>query len=946
VKLLAFLCMLALVAMSTADSPRERKLLDFGWRFHLGNAADMTKDFGFGGGQTFAKAGSGPGPIQPGFDDTAWRSINVPHDWVVEEDFVHNDDGLYVQHGSKPTGRMFPDYAIGWYRRAFQIPASDKGKRLSVEFDGVFRDSLVWLNGHLLGRHQSGYSSFAYDMTDFINYGGVNVLTVRCDASQYEGWFYEGAGIYRHVWLVKTSPVHIARDGVYVTSEIEGQSATLTVHTTVVNDSDQKQSFRIGQTVQESDGSFQSGADGPTVELAPWSSQDVQSSVTVAGAKLWSLDDPYLYTLWTALYVGNNTVLDQVPTTFGIRTIRFDKDQGFFLNGKRVEIKGTCNHQDHAGVGVALPDRLQYYRIEQLKKMGCNAIRTSHNPPTPELLDACDRLGMLVMDENRLLSSSEEGLRDLDSLIQRDRNHPSVIIWSIGNEEPVQGTPIGSQIATTMIRHVRALDPTRPITIAANNGTQYEGINSLVDVRGVNYIAVGSPDEYHKAHADQPIFGSEEASTLSTRGEYANDEKRGYMSSYDVNKPSWGTTAEEWWTYYAARPWLAGAFVWTGFDYRGEPTPYGWPCISSHFGILDTCGFPKDNFYYYQAWWTNEPVLHVFPHWNWAGREGQPIDVWCYSNQQEVELLLNNVSLGRKKVPINGHVSWSVPYVAGKLEARGYMDGKVAQTSTVETTGEPARIVLTPDRSTINADGEDISVVNVSVVDENGFVVPTASNDISFDIDGGTILGVGNGDPSSHEKDKFVESVMSDPLNKWQMVTVKGENDRAIFTDKWPGGVEVDLLGDARGLPENSFAAYRTSFDVTQQMIRGKLKLSISQIDDLGWVYVNGKKVGETKEWDQSYSFDISRAVHKGKNEVIIVAKNNQGPGGVGFVSLNYSLPAEACHRSVFHGLAQVIVQGLPKPGHMFLHAEAPGLPGVACEIKTEKAPFRGDEAP
>ncbi len=938
--------MLVLVAMSTADSPRERKLLDFGWRFHLGNAADITKDFGFGGGQTFAKAGSGPGPIQPNYDDGAWRSVNLPHDWVVEEDFVHNDDGLYVQHGSKPTGRKFPDFAVGWYRRTFNIPAGDKGKRLSVEFDGVFRDSLVWLNGHLLGRHASGYSSFAYDMTDFVNYGGPNVLTVRCDASQYEGWFYEGAGIYRHVWLVKSSAVHIARNGVYVTSVIDGQSATLTVHTTVVNDSDQKQTFHVGQTVLRPDGSFQSGAEDPNIGLEPWSSREVQSSVTVDGATLWSLENPYLYTLLTSVYVDKNNVYDQVPTTFGLRTIHFDKDQGFFLNGKRVEIKGTCNHQDHAGVGSALPDRLQYYRIEQLKKMGCNAIRTSHNPTTPELLDACDRLGMLVMDENRLLSSSEQGLNELDSLVMRDRNHPSVILWSIGNEEPEQGTPIGAQIAHTMVRRVHDLDPTRPVTYAGNNGTEYNGINSQVDVRGVNYITLGSPDDYHKAHPDQPMFGSEEASTLSTRGEYANDPVRGYMSAYDVNKPGWGTTAEEWWSYYAQRPWLAGAFVWTGFDYRGEPTPYGWPCISSHFGIMDTCGFPKDIFYYYQAWWTDDQVLHIFPHWNWAGKEGQPIEVWCFSNQQEVDLSLNGISLGRKKVPVNGHVSWTVPYVAGTLEAKGYNNGKIAVESQVKTTGDPARILLMPDRSTIDADGEDISVINVAVVDKDGFVVPTAANDISFDVDGGTILGVGNGDPSSHERDRFVESVLTDQLTAWQMIHVKSERDRVIFADKWPNATDVQLNGDARGLSENSFAAYRTTFDVTTPMQRGKLKLSVGPIDDFGWIYVNGKRVGETNDWDRTYSFDISRAVSKGKNEVIIVAKNEGGPGGLASVSLNYVRPAEPWHRSVFHGWAQVIVQGLPKPGHMFLHAEAKGLPGVACEIKTQKAAFRGYEEP
>ena len=929
VKPLVLFCMLALCAMSIAQTPRERKLLDFGWRFHLGSAGDMAKDFGFGGGQTFAKAGEGPGPIRPPFNDASWREVNLPHDWVVEEDFVHDDDGLYVQHGSKPTGRKFPDNAVGWYRRTFDIPSSDRGRRLSVEFNGVFRDSLVWLNGHLLGRHQSGYSSFAYDMTDFVNYGGKNVLTVRCDASQYEGWFYEGAGIYRHVWLVKTNPVHVARYGTYITTDAFEGEAEVVIRTRVQNDGDQWKAVAV-QIKGLPDGEQY---DAP-LKLEAWSSNEGTIRFRILRPILWSLENPYVYAAKVVVTDGKE-MLDEYPISFGIRTLHFDKDKGFFLNGKRVEIKGTCNHQDHAGIGAALPDRMQYFRIEQLKKMGCNAIRTSHNPPTPELLDACDRLGMLVMDENRLLDSSEQGLHDLETLVKRDRNHPSVILWSIGNEEPEQGTPIGAQIATTMARHVHDLDPTRPVTYAGNNGTEYEGVNSVVDVRGMNYITLGSPDEYHKAHPEQPMFGSEEASTLSTRGEYKNDPDRGYMAAYDVNKPGWGALAEEWWSYYAQRPWLAGAFVWTGFDYRGEPTPYGWPCISSHFGILDTCGFPKDNFYYYQSWWTDEPVLHIFPHWNWAGHEGQPIDVWCFSNAQEVELLLNGKSLGKKAMPLNGHLSWSVLYKSGVLEARGYRDGKVVQTSKVETTGKADHIVLTPDREVIDADGEDVCVFTVEVVDKEGRVVPDASNDILFEVDGGTILGVGNGDPSSHERDRFVDSAINEPITGWTRYFTNANGT------KQSASVPVDVNGEASGMPAHTFATYEASFDMTPEMRRGRPMLNVGQIDDFGEIRVNGDLVGNTKDWDASYAFPLSAQV--GTNKLTITVQNNDGPGGLGRgVSISYTKPGERWHRSVFHGLAQIIVQGRTEPSRIRLTATSNGLKPASVDIIAKEAPYRG----
>ena len=691
-----------------ATVSRERLLLDFNWRFHLGHADDPAKDFGYGGGEEFAKTGEFMRtPSQPSFDVSDWRTVDLPHDWVVELPF-QNDESL-VSQGFKPVGRGYPATSIGWYRRVFDIPAEDHGRRLGLEFDGVFRDCLVALNGIYLGRNLSGYAPFRFDISDVANYGGSNVLLVRADATEHEGWFYEGAGIYRHAWLVKTAPVHVAPWGAFASAEVHGGAATVTVRTQVENEADAAPVCRVVSTIADPAGKVVARAATPPAKVAAWSGQEFTQRIEVRSPALWSLERPQLYRLTTVIE-ANGAEVDRLETPFGIRSIRFDPDHGFFLNGERVELKGTCNHQDHAGVGSALPDRLQYYRVERLKGMGCNAYRTSHNPPTPELLDACDRLGMLVLDETRMMASSEEGIGQFSRMIRRDRNHPCVVAWSIGNEEwRVQGLEKGAFIAAAMKRLARQLDPTRLVT-EAMNGDWGKGLSAVVDIQGFNYF-VGDIDAYHRDHPHQPSLGTETASTVSTRGIYANDAVRGYVSAYDVNFPRWASTAERWWSYYDARPFLAGGFAWTGFDYRGEPTPYQWPCINSHFGILDTCGFPKDNFYYYQAWWGDAPVLHLFPHWNWPGKEGQEIEVWCHTNLERVELFLNGTSQGAQDAKKDTHVMWKVPYAPGVLEARGSKGGQVVLTATRETTAAPAQIQLVADRPRIAADGEDVAVV-------------------------------------------------------------------------------------------------------------------------------------------------------------------------------------------------------------------------------------------
>jgi len=735
------------------SSPRERLLMDFGWRFHLGHACDPAQDFGFDGDGIFSKTGDLLESLQEKFDDSKWRAIDLPHDWAVELDF-QNDPGL-VNHGFKPLDRNYPATSIGWYRRVFEIPASDRGKRLSIQFDGVFRDCMVVLNGHFVGRNMSGYAPFFYDVTDFLNYGAKNILVVRVDATQGEGWFYEGAGIYRHVWLTKTDQFHIAPWGSFVQSNVQGDAALVLVSTEVENQSEQSIVFNVTSRFEDKNGNIVATTETQSMRADPWMDMTLEAQAHIPHPLLWSLEEPNLYRAVTSVQDANSgRTTDTYATKFGIRTIKFDPGEGFFLNGKPVKIKGTCNHQDHAGVGSALPDRIQYYRIEKLKEMGVNGYRTSHNPPTPELLEACDALGMLVMDETRRMSSDTDALGDLERMIRRDRNHPSVIIWSLANEEPEQGTERGARIVATMKRLARRLDPTRPVTTAMDDAWG-EGVSAVVDVQGFNYKHGPEIDDFHRRFPKQPTIGSETGSTVSTRGIYVNDKEQGYVSAYDLNFPPWAATGEAWWKIYAERPFLSGGFVWTGFDYRGEPTPYEWPCINSHFGIMDTCGFPKDNYYYYQAWWSDMPVLHLFPHWNWVGKEGQEIDVWCHSNLEKVELFLNGESLGVKEVARNSHVAWKVRYKPGTLEARGYKGGKQVLVDRRETTGGPAKILLQPDRHEIRADGEDVSLVEVQVLDKDGRLMPVADNEILFQLSGpGKIIGVGNGDPSSHEPDK------------------------------------------------------------------------------------------------------------------------------------------------------------------------------------------------
>ncbi|MEP6675783.1 MAG: beta-galactosidase GalA [Ferruginibacter sp.] len=811
-KILLLLTVTSFVHNIIFSQTRQKINFDEGWKFHLGHAADASKDFNYSIGNIFSKTGKGDKTaVDPYFNDSAWRMIQLPHDWAVELPFEKSSSFDVMAHGYKPVGGLFPQNSIGWYRKNFVTDRKDSGQRFTIQFDGIFRDSRVWINGIYLGNNMSGYIGSSYDITDFLNFNKKNTIVVRVDASQYEGWFYEGAGIYRHAWMLQTNNTHLTNEGNFVFSKVEKNKATISISNKILNQGLDASNCSIESFIADKHGNTVGKTSSQSISLKVNQQNEVDQQIMITDPKLWSIEDPYLYHVITLLKQGNK-IIDKLNTRLGVRTIVMNNTDGLLLNGKAVKIKGVCCHQDHAGVGSALPDYLQYYRIKLLKEMGANAYRTSHNPPTPELLEACDSLGFLVLDETRLLNSGAEYLSQLEHLILRDRNHPSVFMWSIGNEEGwIHGTPTGRRIAQTMLAKQMELDPTRVSTYAADVGNKFQGVNEVIPVRGFNY-RVDGVDPYHKDHPAQPVIGTEMGSTVTTRGIYIKDTINAYVPDQDITYPWWANTAEQWWSLAATRNWWMGGFVWTGFDYRGEPTPYEWPNINSHFGIMDMCGFPKNIYYYYQSWWSDKPVLHISPHWTWPGKEGQPIDVWINSNATEVELFLNEKSLGKKSMPRNSHLNWSVNYEPGTLKAVAFINGKKIETK-VETTGKPVEVVITPYKTTMLADGKDAVVINVHAIDKEGREVPDANNLIRFTLTGDArpddpfgqakIIGVGNGDPSSHEPDKCVDGKWQRKLfnGKCQVIIQSGKNAGAIkFEAKadslWTGSTDIILVSE------------------------------------------------------------------------------------------------------------------------------------------------------
>lgn len=844
-KKILFLILVMVPHFLSGQNPRNKIDFDGAWKFHFGHTANAEKDFNYTIANIFSKTGVARSTaIDPRFKDSAWRTLDLPHDWAVELPFAYKNNEDVMAHGYKPVGGLFPETSIGWYRKHFIVAGEDSGSRFSIQFDGIFRDAHIWINGFYLGNNKSGYMGVEYDITDYINFNKDNVLVVRADASQYEGWFYEGAGIYRHVWLNQYNNLHIEQEAVFVYSRMGVSSTIVSIETPVRNEGPQPANGVLYTYITDREGKRLAQSKEQPVSLAVNGSTIIKQDLVVTRVRPWSLEDPYLYRL-VCVVKQNGKTIDSSKQRFGIRKIEI-KPEAVFLNGKPVKLQGVCCHQDHAGVGSALPDYLQYYRISSLKEMGVNAYRSSHNPPTSELLDACDSLGMLVLDENRMLNSSPEYTGQLKKLILRDRNHPSVFMWSIGNEEwMVQGGSNGKRIAQTLIQIQKELDPTRTCTYAADNGNYFNGVNEVIPVRGFNYRHL-QVEDYHKAHPLQPVMGSEMGSTVTTRGIYEKDSIRGYVPDQDISFPWWASKAETWWKLAAENNYWLGGFVWTGFDYRGEPTPFQWPNINSHFGIMDMCGFPKNIYYYYQSWWTDKDVLHISPHWNfrekqagWNKKQGDPVEVWVNSNADNVELFLNGKSLGKKDMPRNSHLQWTVNYEPGKLEAIAFKNGR-RLSAKVETTWQPTEIVVTPYKTTMTADGKDAAIINITVVDREGREVPDADNLIRFSIEGnGKIIGVGNGDPSSHEPDKCADGAWQRTLfnGKCQVIIQSGTSPGMIkFTAKatglWNGGTDIQTvsLGNLGTVTKDD--AYRVS-SINKKPVDKMLGADISFLPEL-----------------------------------------------------------------------------------------------------------------
>ena len=724
---------------------RQEFILDKEWRF-LPSAGVVEAQKTHSDSYNSSKAGQERGIPNMNFDDSDWKVVDLPHDYMTESEF--SPDNL-ISHGYK--GRH-----DAWYRKSFVLPSELSGKHIMLSFEGMAVTARVYVNGSLMGRSFSAYAPLDIDITDRAFFGDrVNTIAVYIDGLSTEGWWYEGSGIYRHVRIYVKEPLHIAQYGVFAKPVLDEKTA---------NDWD----LDVGVTIENS--SYTRGActvrtelwDGETkladTESAPIfcggdEKAEAKCTLRVENPRRWDIDTPELYTVKTILADMNGNVIDTDSVKTGFRTFTVDADKGFFLNGRPVKLMGTCNHQDHAGVGVAVPDSIQYYRIKRLKEMGTNAYRCSHNMPAKEILDACDELGMLVMDENRRFESRPEVIGHVEKMVLRDRNHPSVVMYSLFNEEPMQGTKEGGNIFRRMKSAVLRLDDTRLITGAMNGGqNNADGASSDMDVTGINYNVPGGVAEYHRLYPKHPVVGSENNSAISTRGCYKTDNEKHQLACYDEEVVPWGQLIKTTWKFTRENDWFGGIFIWTGFDYRGEPTPYQWPSIGSQFGIMDTCGFPKDSFFQNKACFTKEPMLHLLPHWNW--KEGDTVRVMTASNCEEVELFLNGESLGRKKSDCCAPAEWEVKFVPGRLSAVAYNQGMIVARAETGTTGAPARVVIEPDRTYINDDGMDTVPFNLSVVDAEGRTVETAFDLMNIELIGdATLLGVGNGDPNCLESD-------------------------------------------------------------------------------------------------------------------------------------------------------------------------------------------------
>ncbi len=714
-----------------------------GWLFHAGDIDAPIPNTHLGAYMA-NKAGYARGAARPGFDDSDWQQVSIPHDWSVGGPLSPDH---HMNAGFRPRG-------IGWYRRHMRLDPSLRGKALSLHFGGVSSHCTVFVNGHTLHRNFCGYTSFDIDITDVARFGDdLTTIAVRVDATPMEGWWYEGAGIYRHVWLDVRSPVHMPRNGLFCRAVKTEAGWEALVDVAVRNCGAAPAEASVSVDILDTSGTVVSTSTAD-VGAAPLSAGRAALRCDVTSPALWSIEAPVLYAARARLSVAGE-VVDEATVRFGFRTIRFDAQRGFHLNDLPTRLKGVCLHQDHAGVGVAVPDSLWRFRLRQIKTMGANAVRCAHHPPAEEFLEACDELGVLVMNENRNFGSSPEHLRQLEAMVVRDRNHPSVILWSLCNEEPIQTTEVSTRIAHTAARAVRELDPTRPVTAAISGGLLNDNsMAEAVDVMSINYL-LHQHDAFHEKHPGLPVIWAETGCTFGTRGVY---ETGGFhFDARDTAHAPWGATARATLAHLRERPWIAGQFVWSGIDYRGEPSPHGWPCVTSHWGLLDLCGFEKDAAHLHRAAWDDRPMVHLLPHWTWPGREGGTIEVWAYSNADEIELLINGRSLGRRE-PSMLTATWSVAWEPGVIEAIAYRNGREAARDRVETAGQAvalrAEVHPSSGADPASADGQWAVAVTVTAVDSAGRLVPTADHAVSVSVKGpARVIGVGNGDPASGEAD-------------------------------------------------------------------------------------------------------------------------------------------------------------------------------------------------
>jgi beta-galactosidase len=837
-----------------ADLSRERLPFNEDWRFAKGDPAGLgnqlsypvLKDWLKPSAQSFARAtnaipsGAKPGEqvsyARPEFDDRPWRALNLPHDWAVEGPFDQSLPG--------ETAKL-PYDGVGWYRKMFTLPASDQGRQIYLDVDGAMSFAAVWLNGKFVGGWPYGYSSWRVDLTPFANIGGTNVLAIRLDNPPLSSRWYPGAGIYRNVWLVKTAPIHVAQWGTKVTFTEQGSVATAAsndvvhVHTTLENRSGSAGQVEVDTALLDPQGREVTRRRGP-VAVAAGETTVAEQSFAIRQAQRWSVGSPKLYTAVTRVLV-NGKVTDEVQTPFGIRTIQFTATNGFLLNGERVPIKGVCLHHDFGALGAAFNLRAAERQLELMRDLGANAIRSSHNPAAPEFLDLCDRMGFLVMEEafdawrmtkrtndySILFDDWHEA--DLRAMIRRDYNHPSIILWSLGNEvyEQREGTNAWLAVKLAAIAHDE--DPTRPVNMALHVvAASTNGFQKALDVFGYNYTPFGYA-AFRSNNPTLPLIGSETTSTVSSRGEYyfpvSTNRKDGRMdfqaTSYDYAAPSWAYMPDAEFRALDENPFVAGEFVWTGIDYLGEPTPYDTdtknrllfsdpkkqaemdallaagkkipvPSRSSYFGIMDLCGFPKDRFYLYQARWRPElPMAHILPHWNWPERVGQVTPVYVYTSGDAAELFLNGKSLGRKQRGAREYrLRWNdVVYQPGELKVVAYQNGKRWATDTMKTAGPAARIELSADRTRIQADGEDLSFVTVTITDKDGQLVPRSKNRVRFRLEGpGEIIATDNGDATSHES---FQQPHRAAYNGMALVVVRSQTGR---------GGKLTLKAEADGL--------------------------------------------------------------------------------------------------------------------------------------------------